>query len=255
MKRVLYICGGVVCLLLSALCVYLSLPKRAPEKPQLVREASEAVVERSLQELESPEADYACPVDFSALEAMNEDIYAWLYIPGTNINHPVLQSVRGDNDYYLNHTVDRLEDENGCLFSEYLYSDKEFEIPVNVIYGHRRRSGDMFGQLQEIYSVTGSLQQYPEVLVFTPDKELHYRVFGACEFSNMHIPNHFQRFEDRSKLIEMVNELKRYHTMTKQFDPAVEITESDRILILSTCLVQNENQRFLVLAKLIDEIS
>ena len=251
--RKLYTAGGIVCLLLSALFLFLSLPKRAPEKPEVVKEASAAVAERGTSGLEQGSDGYESPIDFTALKQMNEDIYAWLYVPGTNINHPVLQSQRGDNDYYLNHTVDRLEDENGCLFTEYLYSDKEFKIPVTVIYGHRRRSGDMFGQLQQLYSVTGSLEQYPDIYIYTPDKELHYQVFGESEFSNMHIPNHYRRFHDRSLLPVFVDELMSYHTMTKQFDPSVTITEEDRLLILSTCLQQNENQRFLVLAKLVEE--
>lgn len=253
--RKLYIAGGVICLLMSVLFIYLSLPKRAPEKPALVKEASEAVIERSAHENPATDQSYVSPIDFNALKTMNEDIYAWLYVPGTIINHPILQSQRGDNDYYLNHTVDRLEDENGCLFTEYLYSDKTFDIPVTVIYGHRRRSGDMFGQLQELYSVTGSLEKYPEIIVYTPDKELHYQVFGESEFSNMHIPNHYKRFHDTSLVPAFVDELKSYHTMTRQFDASVEITEQDHLLILSTCLLQNENQRFLVLAKLVDEIN
>lgn len=253
--RKLYIAGGALCLVLSALLIYFSLPKPAPEKPQLVKDATAAVAERAAQSVEEAEQGYVSPIDFTALKQMNEDIYAWLYIPGTEINHPILQSVRGDNDYYLDHTVDHLEDENGCLFTEYLYNSKDFNVPVTVVYGHRRRTGDMFGQLQELYAVTGSLQQYPEVIVYTPDKELHYQVFGETEFSDMHIPNHYKRFSDPAQLPVFLDELKRYHTMTKQFDGSVEITQDDRILILSTCLIQNDDQRFLVLAKLVEEIS
>lgn len=252
--RKVYLGGGIVCLLLSALLVFLSLPKKAPEKPQLVKEATAAVAERGV-DLPTEDEGYVSPVDFEALSRMNEDIYAWLYIPGTEINHPILQSQHGDNDYYLTHTVDRLEDENGCLFTEYVYSDKEFEIPVTVVYGHRRRSGDMFGQLQQIYSVTGSLEAYPEIIVYTPEKELRYQVFAESEFSDMHIPNHYKRFLDTSHLPEFLDELRHYHTMTHQFNDAVTVGQDDRILILSTCLVQNENQRFLVLAKLIEEIN
>lgn len=254
MKK-LYIVGGILCLLLSAFLLYLSVPKSAPEKPQLVKEATAAVAERAAQPPEEASQGYISPINFEALEALNEDIYAWLYIPGTEINHPVLQSVRGDNDYYLDHTVDRLEDENGCLFTEYVYNSKDFNVPVTVIYGHRRRSGDMFGQLQETYAVTGSLERYPEIIVYTPDKELHYQVFGESEFSDMHIPNHYKRFQDTAQLPEFISELKRYHTMTRQFDESVEITQDDKVLILSTCLIQNDDQRFLVLAKLVDEIS
>ena len=41
--RKVYLGGGIVCLLLSALLVFLSLPKKAPEKPQSVKEATAAV--------------------------------------------------------------------------------------------------------------------------------------------------------------------------------------------------------------------
>ena len=71
----------------------------------------------------------------------------------------------------------------------------------------------------------------------------------------MHIPNHFKRFHNKADILTFLEELKRYHTMTKQFDESVSVTEDDKILILSTCLAQNDDQRFLVLAKLIEEIS
>ena len=42
--------------------------------------------------------------------------------------------------------------------------------------------------------------------------------------------------------------------MTRQFNESVEIGEDDKLLILSTCLARSDDQRFLVLAKLIEEI-
>lgn len=255
MKRLLFLLAGIVCLAGSAFLVWKSLPDKGPEKPALVKETTVAVAEHGATQPSDTELPYVSPIDFDALKALNEDIYAWLYIPGTDINHPVLQNLLGDNDYYLTHTVDRLEDENGCLFTESLYSKKDFQAPVSVIYGHRRRSGDMFGQLQTIYAVTGSLERYGEVVIYLPDRELHYQVFAESEFSDMHIPYHYRRFSDKSDILTFLEELKRYHTMTKQFDESVSVTENDKILILSTCLAQNDDHRFLVLAKLIEEIS
>lgn len=46
----------------------------------------------------SENESYHCPVDFAALQAENKDIYAWLYIPGTGINEPLVQ--REDDSYY-----------------------------------------------------------------------------------------------------------------------------------------------------------
>ena len=254
MKRILYTLAGLLCLAAAGFLLWKGIPKPAPEKPALIREATAAVAERGATQAAEAEAGYVSPINFDVLEAMNEDIYAWLYIPGTDINHPVLQNIRGDNDYYLTHTADRQEDENGCLFTEYLYNARDFNAPVTVIYGHRRRTGDMFGQLQSIFAVTGSLEQYSEAVIYLPDRELHYQIFAESEFSDMHIPNHFRRFQDRADLLVFLDQLRHYHTMTRQFDERVSVTENDRLLILSTCLAQNDDQRFLVLAKLIEEI-
>jgi sortase B len=91
--------------------------------------------------------------------------------------------------------------------------------------------------------------------VYIKDKELHYRVFGETEYSDQHILDHYRRFRDTGDVLSFLSELKRYHTMSRQFDESVSLTPEDRILVLSTCLAQNDQQRFLVLAKLMDEIS
>ena len=46
------------------------------------------------------------PIDFASLKAKNEDVYAWINIPNTNINYPVVQSNVDDN-YYLNRSIDK----------------------------------------------------------------------------------------------------------------------------------------------------
>ena len=249
-RRQLYLLLGTVSLVLCIVCLILFLPDRGPQKPLVVRQATTQVAERGSVRTEA----YESPIDFQALQELNEDIYAWLYIPGSEINHPVLQSSNGDYDYYLTHTVDRIEDENGCLFTEYQYNGKDFTDPVTVIYGHRRRSGDMFGQLQKIYSESGALETYREVIVYTPEKELRYEVFGASEYTKLHIPYVYSHFADPDSIPSFVQELRSYHTMNHQFDDSVQVSGDDRILILSTCLSQNQDQRFLVLAKLVEEI-
>ena len=43
------------------------------------------------------------PIDFSALQEANPEVYAWIRIEDTNIDYPILQSAEDDN-YYLDHT-------------------------------------------------------------------------------------------------------------------------------------------------------
>ena len=46
-------------------------------------------------------------IDFAALQEVNPDVYAWIWIPGTNVDYPILQSETEPDEYYLNHTIER----------------------------------------------------------------------------------------------------------------------------------------------------
>ena len=61
-------------------------PEEEPEEPEMT--------EPSVIEEEGVE----CPIDFSALQEENPDIYAWIQIPGTCIDYPILCR-QGDNSY------------------------------------------------------------------------------------------------------------------------------------------------------------
>ncbi|MEE1240105.1 MAG: class B sortase, partial [Acutalibacteraceae bacterium] len=57
------------------------------------------------------------PVDFVELKKKNPDIYAWINIPGTSVDYPVLRC-EDDNSYYLNHTVDKKKSIYGSIYTE-----------------------------------------------------------------------------------------------------------------------------------------
>ena len=78
------------------------------------------------------------PIDFAALKEKNPDVYAWISIPGTAIDYPVLQR-ENDNTYYLDHTIDHEEKTEGAIFTEN-YNNTDFEDPNTVIYGHDMRT-------------------------------------------------------------------------------------------------------------------
>ena len=86
--------------------------------------------------------------DFEPLLDKNQNIIGWITIDGTKVNYPVMQSVNGDSNYYLDHNFDQQEDKNGSLFM-----DDRCDVikpTVNlIIYGHHMRSGAMFGDLDK----------------------------------------------------------------------------------------------------------
>ena len=44
-------------------------------------------------------------------------MYAWIYVPGTNVDYPVLQHPT-DDAYYLEHNMDGSKGLPGCIYTE-----------------------------------------------------------------------------------------------------------------------------------------
>lgn len=185
------------------------------------------------------------PIDFEELWKVNEDIYAWIEIPGTNINYPIVQSDE-DDAYYLNHTIEGAEGYPGSIYTESV-ADKEFTDFNTVIYGHDMKDGSMFQNLH-LYTEQKFMNEHPEVIIYTPEEILRYDIFAAVVYDNRHLMNtfHYERKEDREVFLKSVLEGEQPgNTYRKE----VEVSEDDFLITLSTC-TNKETNRLLVLAVL-----
>ena len=208
-------------------------------------------VEDAASESEPEAPPYESPVDFAALQAENADIYAWLYIPDTDINYPVLQSTGRISNYYINHNVQKKRDSNGSIFTEFQYNGQDFSDPVTVVYGHDMRSGQMFGTLQKLYSDEDAFGDHGEVLIFTPEAEYHYRVFACVPYSGILLFYTYNNFETPEDVSDFLADLRSARGFGTNLDQDVEVGEDDRLLVLSTCLRSDRGRRYLVVAKLL----
>ena len=81
-------------------------------------------------------------IDFDALAEINPDIVGWIYIPGTEINYPVVQTT--DNTTYLTKMFDGTENGNGAIFMDYENNAPGMVDQQTTIYGHHMNDGSMF---------------------------------------------------------------------------------------------------------------
>lgn len=198
---------------------------------------------------EAPADPYQSPIDFDSLTAKNDDIYAWLDIPGTNISYPLLQSAE-DDSFYLNHDENRKKRASGALYTEHQYNSKNFEDPAVVIYGHHMAGGKMFGDLQKYY--TDDFEKYRDIIIYTPKEEIHYQVFAAAAFSNRHILYYYDCFKDELMMQEFLNDLSGVRAIGSYVDKDADVSSEDQLIVLSTCLRSDRTCRFLVVGKRID---
>lgn len=122
-------------------------------------------------------------VDMKALQAENPDIFAWLYVPDTDIDGPVLQSTESD-DYYENHNAYGEEDSGGSLYTE-LANMKDMCDFNTVIHGKTTEDGRK-GLFSDLYRFADPafFETHEDIFLYLDGNLLSYTVIAAYEREN-----------------------------------------------------------------------
>ena len=207
----------------------------------------------SPMEIDAEIYDTVPEVDFDTLWETNTDICAWLYIPDSEVNYPILRKQDAENqydDYYLQHTV---SGQSGLPASIYIQpcNRADFTDYNVVVYGHHMKNGTMFGSLHQ-YLDAAYMKEHQYVYVVTPEEELIYQVFAAVEYDDRHILHSFS-FTEAYGREAYLDSLRKNDGDNDYFREDVEATENDRLLTLSTCIKNESEKRLLVEAVLVNE--
>ncbi|HPE14629.1 MAG TPA: class B sortase [Bacilli bacterium] len=181
-------------------------------------------------------------VNFDDLLIKNSDTVGWLFVDGTNINYPVVQSK--NNSYYLYHSFDKSKNYAGWIFAD--YRNNMVSLGKNtIIYGHGRLDKTMFGTLK--YIVKSSWFKDTEnhiVKLSTPTENTLWQVFSVYHIptESYYITTDFGTDESFELFINTMKERSFYN-----FEATVN--KDDKVLTLSTCW--NKKERVVLHAKLI----
>lgn len=222
----------------------------AKDEYEEIKEKAKVSVEKEVKDSEEESDEpYVSPIDFEELWKTNEEIYAWIQIPGTEIDYPIAQ--RADDDaYYLNHTIEGTEGLPGSIYTEAVNS-KEFTDFNTVIYGHNMKNGSMFAGLHK-YEDKEFLEENPYVYIYLPDRTLKYQIFAAVVFDDRHIMHNF-RYDTPEGRKGFLSEIEGVRTMESTYDDSVEVGVDSNIITLATCIGGQPDNRWLVEAVLIED--
>lgn len=228
---------------LVGLGFYLLMPLFSGEKKPEVGESQPTVSAEQQVELQDN------PIDFADLQTQNPDIYAWIRIPGTSVDYPVLRSNDKPEDFYLNHDIKGKYKFAGSIYSQML-NKADFSDPNTILYGHNMNNGSMFASLHKFRNAN-FFKENKYIYIYTPGHILTYTIYSAYRYDNRHILYAFD-FSDEQVFADYIEMTKKPKSTIVNVRQDVEVTPQDRIITLSTCIT-NDNYRYLVQGVLTDD--
>ncbi len=188
------------------------------------------------------------PIDFNSLQAINSDIYAWIQLPGTEIDYPILQNE--ETDYYLSRSIYKKYLFAGCIFTNKVNA-KDFSDPVTCIYGHNMRDGSMFRALHK-FKEKEFFDKNEFFYIYTPGHKYTYKIVSALKYDNRRITAVYD-FTQESEILSF-----QYSIMNPKFElfnsrEDVTLSAESKIVTLSTCISGQSAYRYIVNGVLISD--
>lgn len=191
-------------------------------------------------------------VDLKALQEENPDIYAWLYVPGTNIDLPVLQSAESD-DFYENHNAYGQKDEGGAVYTE-LANLKNMCDFNTVLHGKTAEDGKdgLFADLYQ-FADPDFFEKHEDIYLYIDGNLLTYTVFAAYERENTSLIRSYD-FTYGSGCEKFLEDMYGSREMGKNLRKGwEEVTPYHFLLTLTTRRGENPEKQFVVLAALVGD--
>lgn len=178
---------------------------------------------------------------FKELLDINKDIVGWIKIPGTKIDYPVVQA--DNNQFYLNHDINKEVSSHGSIFMDYRNSHDE-ELNT-VIYGHNMKDGSMFAGLSQ-YKKSDFYEKNPYIEYDSLGQSMKWQIFSVYIYE----PNddYFKvYFNDSKEYAEYLDKI----ILKSIYNTGVDVRSEDKILTLMTCSYESKDLRLVIHAKII----
>lgn len=190
--------------------------------------------------------------DFEAAWQENGDVHAFVTVPGTKVDYPILQNE--EDDYYLMRNLDLSEGYPGCIYTNSINS-KDFSDPLTVIYGHNMRNKTMFGTLHE-FDDSDFINEHKNFTIETPEKLLTYDICAVVNFTDDNITYYFDPKDTASVTAFMQSIKKESNGKSPAYiDENANVTDDDKLVVLSTCIAKEKDRRLLIVGKLSNEVN
>lgn len=177
------------------------------------------------------EGDGIPVVDWDALKAQNEDIVAWIYVPGTDISYPVVQGET--NDEYLRTLPDGTWNNNGSIMLDCDQTAPGMVDQQTTVYGHHMNDGSMFQPIEQTLD-QANFDAMDTVYYLTPDATYKLTPLFTARVEESYVEARQANFGDTAALQQYLTDLRSY-AQAEASDVDERLSQTEQVLSLVTC--------------------
>lgn len=181
------------------------------------------------------------------LEKLNPDVKAWIQVPKTNIDYPVVQGQ--DDMEYINKNVYGEFELSGAIFLSCLNKD-DFSDPYNLVYGHNMKNGGMFADVAD-FTNKEYFETHQKGKLYLTDATRKIQFFACMKVTaadaKIYHPDGYRK--------ENLKDLLDYIQANAVQYRDVNVADENSLIALSTCSEAETNGRVVLIGKLEREVA
>mgnify|MGYP004466909301 FL=1 len=175
------------------------------------------------------------------LKKLNPDVKAWLQVPETNIDYPVVQGQ--DDMEYINKNVYGEFELSGAIFLSCLNKD-DFSDPYNLVYGHNMKNGGMFADVVD-FTNKKYFDEHKKGKLYLTDETKKIQFFACMKVTASDTRIYHPDGYRKENLDDLLNYIREHAVQYRDLN----VTKEDSLIALSTCSEAETNGRVVLIGK------
>ena len=178
------------------------------------------------------DGDEVPSVDFNALAQINPDIVGWIYVPGTVINYPVVQT--NNNTTYLSRLFDNSGNGSGTIFMDMDDTAPGLVDEQTTIYGHHMNDGSMFKAIDNTLN-QDEFDKIGKVYYITRDTTYVLKPMFTAQVEDTYVDARRTNFDASDKTLIAYLEDMLGQAKAKSSTAGEDVKKAKLVLTLVTC--------------------
>lgn len=181
------------------------------------------------------------------LKKLNPDVKAWIQVPKTNIDYPVVQGQ--DDMEYINKNVYGEFELSGAIFLSCLNKD-DFSDPYNLVYGHNMKNGGMFADVAD-FTNKEYFETHQKGKLYLTDATRKIRFFACMKVTAADAKIYHPDGYRKENLKDLIDYIQANAVQYRD----VNVADENSLIALSTCSEAETNGRVVLIGKLEREVA